>query len=106
MNLSRPFKAGVRGADYLSRRACDVPALKGRTKLIATLCVTTFMTFGQDQSMRLKSLLLLITLGLMSTDFITHASKRAVAADFIIINANVHTLDPQRPVVEAIAVLG
>ncbi|PYS73010.1 MAG: amidohydrolase [Acidobacteria bacterium] len=41
----------------------------------------------------------------MSTSLITRADKPAVVADLIIINAKVHTLDPNQPSAEAIAVL-
>jgi predicted amidohydrolase YtcJ len=42
----------------------------------------------------------------MSTNHITRANQTAVAADLIIINANIHTIDKTQPHAEAVAVLG
>jgi predicted amidohydrolase YtcJ len=58
--------------------------------------------------MKTKPLLLLLPiLLLMSTNFITHADKPAsFAADLIIFNAKVHTMDRSAPAAEAIAVYG
>lgn len=57
--------------------------------------------------MRIKTLLFLIIIAtLMSTNFPTHADDLKLAADLIIINAKVHTMDSSRPTAEAIAVKG
>src|SRR5713226_6600089 len=57
--------------------------------------------------MKLKSLLLsLIISVLMSTNSATHADKPPFAADLIIINAKIHTMDQSQPLAEAIAVSG
>ena len=48
----------------------------------------------------------LILLGLMSTNFIAHADKPPLAADIIIINAKVHTMDRRQRTTEAVAILG
>ena len=61
------------------------------------------MRFAMKRTLLLP---LLLTLPLfMSTSLITRADKPAVVADLIIINAKVHTLDPNQPSAEAIAVL-
>lgn len=52
------------------------------------------------------SLFLVITATLMSMNFHTYAGGQALAADLIIINATVHTMDPNRPTAEAVAVYG
>src|SRR5438309_4492559 len=58
-------------------------------------------------SMKTRTLLLsLITIAIMSTDFTTHADKPAFAADLIIFNAKVHTMDRNQPMAEAVAILG
>src|SRR5260370_2852789 len=61
-----------------------------------------------DWLMRLKTLLLLLLTLLvpMSSNFITHADKPAFAADLIIINAKIHTMDLAQPLTEAVAILG
>ncbi len=51
-------------------------------------------------------LLLLLPFALMSTNFVTHADKPSLAADTIIINAKVHTMDRNRPTAEAVAIHG
>src|SRR5713226_4542257 len=57
--------------------------------------------------MKLKSLLLFLTAPLlMSTTLITHADKPPFAADLIIINARIHTMDQGQPLAEAVAVSG
>ena len=57
--------------------------------------------------MKTRTLLLsLITIAIMSTDFTTHADKPAFAADLIIFNAKVHTMDRNQPMAEAVAILG
>jgi predicted amidohydrolase YtcJ len=58
--------------------------------------------------MKIKTLLVLIIIiaTLMSTNFPTHADDLKLAADLIIINAKVHTMDSSRPTAEAIAVKG
>src|SRR5713226_1468401 len=57
--------------------------------------------------MKLKSLLLSLILSvLMSTNFATHADRPPFAADLIIINAKIHTMDQSQPLAEAIAVSG
>ncbi len=43
---------------------------------------------------------------LMSIDSPTHADKPGLAADLIILNAKVHTMDQNQPVAEAIAIYG
>ena len=61
------------------------------------------MRFAMKRTLLLP---LLLTLPLfMSTSLITRADRPAVVADLIIINAKVHTLDPNQPSAEAIAVL-
>jgi predicted amidohydrolase YtcJ len=50
-------------------------------------------------------LLTLITGALMSTTFTSHAEKPALAADLIIFNAKVHTMDAKQPTAEAVAIL-
>jgi predicted amidohydrolase YtcJ len=42
----------------------------------------------------------------MSTKLVTHAAKPALAADLIIVNANVRTMSAPHPAAEAIAILG
>ena len=42
----------------------------------------------------------------MSTNLVTHAAKPALAADLIIVNANVRTMAVPQPAAEAIAILG
>ncbi len=51
---------------------------------------------------------LIVTLSffVMSTDFTTHADKPALAADLIVFNAKVHTMDRNQPTAEALAILG
>jgi len=61
------------------------------------------MRFAMKRTLLLPLLLTLPLL--MSTSLITRADKPAVVADLIIINDKVHTLDPNQPSVEAIAVL-
>jgi predicted amidohydrolase YtcJ len=57
--------------------------------------------------MNLKSLLLSLILSvLMSTNFPTQADQPPFAADLIIINATIHTMDQGRPLAEAVAVSG
>ena len=51
-------------------------------------------------------LFILVSLLLMSTNFITHADKPALTADLIIINANIHTMDAARPAAQALAIIG
>ncbi len=48
----------------------------------------------------------LVATCLIASSFRALADERAVMADLIIINANVHTMDARRPVAEAIAVYG
>jgi hypothetical protein len=43
---------------------------------------------------------------LMSTTNTTHADHPSIAADIIIVNANVHTIDTAQPHAEAVAILG
>src|ERR1051326_1490646 len=49
---------------------------------------------------------ILIAISLMTTSFDTRAHLQALAADLIIINARVHTMDAKRPQAEAIAIYG
>lgn len=42
----------------------------------------------------------------MSINFTTHANQRQFAADLIIINAKIHTMDQAQPFTEAVAILG
>jgi len=42
----------------------------------------------------------------MSTNLVTHAAKPALAADLIIVNANVRTMNAPQPAADAIAILG
>src|SRR5216684_8747725 len=57
--------------------------------------------------MRLKSLLLSLILPvLMSTNFATQPDKPPFAADLIIINAKIHTMDQGQPLAEAVAISG
>ena len=51
-------------------------------------------------------LLVLVSFLLMTTTFSTHADKPTFAADLVIINARVHTMDQSRPSAEAIAIQG
>ncbi len=48
----------------------------------------------------------LITLFLMTTNLSTHADKPPLAADLIIVNANVHTMNKAQPAAQAVAVYG
>ena len=48
----------------------------------------------------------LVTIALMSTNFITHADKPVLAPDLIIFNARVHTMDQSQPVAEGVAIYG
>ena len=53
--------------------------------------------------------LILVFVGLLSATFMTlpaHADKSTFAPDLIIVNAVVHTMDPARPIVEAVAIYG
>src|SRR5262245_27366953 len=52
------------------------------------------------------SSLLIIALLLMLTDNVSHADKPPLAADLIIINATVRTMNPSPPQAEAIAIQG
>src|SRR6266852_2369187 len=58
--------------------------------------------------MKIKTLLLLLlTLPfLISTTFIVQADKPPFAADLIIVNARIHTMDQGQPLAEAVAVSG
>src|SRR6266704_5325075 len=59
------------------------------------------------QAMKLKSIcLLLIPILLMSTNISTHADKPPLAADLIIFNARVRTMDQSQPAAEAVAIYG
>jgi len=49
---------------------------------------------------------LLLLIPFMSTNLITDAAKPALAADLIIVNANVHTMTAPQAAAEAIAILG
>jgi len=70
---------------------------------VATARGSDAMRFAMKRTLLLPLLLTLPLL--MSTSLITRADKPAVVADLIIINAKVHTLDPNQPSAEAIAVL-
>src|SRR2546425_11410399 len=55
----------------------------------------------------MKSLCLLIaSCLLMSINFTTHADKPPLAADLIIVNAKIHTMDQTQPSAEAVAIIG
>ncbi|MDQ3747300.1 MAG: amidohydrolase family protein, partial [Acidobacteriota bacterium] len=56
--------------------------------------------------MKLKACVLLSFACLMSTTFPVGAGVQTFAADLIIVNANVHTLDASHPLAEAVAVFG
>jgi predicted amidohydrolase YtcJ len=56
--------------------------------------------------MKLKACVLLSFAYLMSTTFPVGAGVQTFAADLIIVNANVHTLDASHPLAEAVAVFG
>jgi len=56
--------------------------------------------------MKIRLLLPILFPLLMSTDFITNAGRSSLAADRIIINANVHTMVKEQPTAEALAILG
>src|SRR5260370_13309438 len=57
--------------------------------------------------MKLKSLVLSLFLSvLMSINFATQADKPPFAADLIIINATIHTMDQHQPLAEAVAISG
>src|SRR5260370_10433234 len=57
--------------------------------------------------MKLKSLVLSLFLSvLMSINFATQADKPPFAADLIIINATIHTMDQDQPLAEAVAISG
>jgi predicted amidohydrolase YtcJ len=56
--------------------------------------------------MKLKACVLLSFACLMSATFPVGAGGQPFAADLIIVNANLHTLDASRPLVEAVAVFG
>ena len=51
-------------------------------------------------------IVLLLALSVMSIDLRTHADHSALSPTVIIINARVHTMDSQQPVVEAVAIYG
>src|SRR5437016_2651835 len=57
--------------------------------------------------MKLRFFVLLLTLlVLMSINFATHANNPLFAADLIIVNANIHTMDRSQPIANAVAVHG
>ncbi len=57
--------------------------------------------------MRIKvALIVTVSFFIMSTNSTTHADKPPLAADVIIINAKVHTMDKNQPIAEAVAMLG
>lgn len=57
--------------------------------------------------MKIKLLFVVFTaISLMASNLPTHASEHALAPTLIIFNAIVHTMDPARPTVEAVAVYG
>src|SRR6266498_2835440 len=57
--------------------------------------------------MNLRFFVLLLTLlVLMSINFATHANNPLFAADLIIVNGNIHTMDRSHPTAEAVAVHG
>ena len=55
--------------------------------------------------LRLSAFLLLIA-AIMSTNLNTHAGEQSLAADLIIINANIHTMDGRQPTAQAVAISG
>jgi len=57
--------------------------------------------------MKTKTLIILVTLlALTLMNFPVHADKMSTAPDLIIVNAVVHTMDPNQPLAEAIAIYG
>src|SRR5438093_13113992 len=57
--------------------------------------------------MKLRFFVLFLTLlVLMSINFATHANNPSFAADLIIVNGNMHTMDRNHPTAEAIAIDG
>src|SRR6476620_11381602 len=60
-----------------------------------------------QQPMRTSSLVLLVVLStLIFMTFPAHADKSTTAPDLIIVNAVIHTMDPNQPTAEALAVYG
>jgi hypothetical protein len=51
-------------------------------------------------------LTLLVMAALMAINFRAHADDKRLAPDIVIINANIHTIDQDRPTAEAVAILG
>src|SRR5438128_3130250 len=56
--------------------------------------------------MKIKSLAIVTTLLITMSTITTHADKSTIAADLIIINAKVHTMNQAQPLAEAVAVIG
>jgi len=60
-----------------------------------------------QQPMRTSSLVLLVILSTFTFMTLpTHADKSTTAPDLIIVNAVIHTMDPNQPIAEAVAVYG
>src|SRR5438128_9089012 len=55
---------------------------------------------------RKLSIFILLITATMATNFRTHADDKRLAPDIVIINANLHTMDPSRPIAQAVAILG
>src|SRR6266581_7974669 len=55
---------------------------------------------------RKLSIPILLITAIMATNFRTNADDKQLAPDIVIINANLHTMDPSRPIAQAVAILG
>src|SRR6266567_1560793 len=55
---------------------------------------------------RKLSIPILLITAIMATNFRTNADDKQLAPGIVIINANLHTMDPSRPIAQAVAILG
>src|SRR5438876_11566001 len=55
---------------------------------------------------RKLSIPILLITAVMATNFRTNADDKRLAPGIVIINANLHTMDPSRPIAQAVAILG
>jgi predicted amidohydrolase YtcJ len=56
--------------------------------------------------MKIKSLVCIFLFSLTSMNLSVHAQKSTIAPDVIIVDAVIHTMDPQQPLAEAVAIHG
>jgi hypothetical protein len=85
--------------------SCSLEKKLHRLKSVPLACVTD--SYGNSPTYETKNTLILITLlSLTFMNFPTHADKLATAPDLIIVNAVIHTMDPNQPTAEALAIYG